>query len=1029
MKTNLFKQGAIFIFMLLFVNFMHAQTTISGTVTDAETQDPLPSVNIIIAGTTVGTFTDFDGNFTLETDTELPFSIEVSSVGFSLQTIEVTSANQSLNVQLNVGQNLEEIIVSASRKPQKVQEAPSSVSIISSRDLENSSAVVDPVRNLVNIPGVQLQQHSANSLNLEMRAGSGVFGTSTFPMLDYRYLVTPAAGSFLSYQTGLSNIDIQRVEVVRGAASALYGPGVTSGVVHFISKSAIDYPGTTIEAFVGELETQGYGLRHAWSNDSKTFGYKVNANWKKGNDFTLDAVEDYERMQNYASSIYNPAIGIDGKVDLSKPGSKLLGPEDLDPDGDGNPLIDNYKNYSANAHLEFRPSDKTNYVFSAGFANGGGLFFNNLGPGYTQGNDYWYQARIQSGGLFAQVYYNKNDGGSPSAPTFVYGTGLAQIAGRSNTDMQIQYTFDLGSTEFTIGGDHRNIISDSKGSLYGSNDGNDPYAITGAYLQGTTPMGEKIDLTYAGRFDKFNFMDKGGFAPRVALVYKASPKHTFRVSYNKALSGVSSIQQYIDFPLLTVAGKPGDPTGISAWLSGQASAQEITSASPIEVYGAGGLTIPQATPGLPLGVPYGAILTPTLGGLRAAFATNPALVPLAGFEDALVAFFDGSQPALGLGTPWSGPAGFTGSLFQYELLSAAGGGTPTPFDISTAGTSKSKIQTLNSWEIGYNGIIGEKLKVAVDVYTYARKGFTQYTDVGPTVGVLGTDVPGQLSSQAAAAVLASPALRAVVTGGLTPIVTAGATAQVDAAYALVAAGAGVDVAVVNAGLVAGYPARDLAIAGGIAATLPGLVDASMDGLSQAAAGAFLLGGNGFNDVASVDATGFMPILGVVESNQVPQNDGWLHPAIGYRNYGDATRKHWGADVSFEYFVSSKFSYWGNMSYVSRNEWAVGDDDLPFASALNAPQQKYRAGFDYIQGNEGWRASLSYQYDSSFNSNLSLYGGTVQQKDLFDMNLGYDFGTGLRLDVSGTNIFNKKFRAFPGMPVIGRRMIAKATYSF
>ena len=107
-----------------------------------------------------------------------------------------------------------------------------------------------------------------------MRAGSGLFGTSTFALLDYRYLVTPAAGTFLSYQTGISNLDIERVEVVRGSNSASFGPGVTSGVVHFLSKSAIDRPGTSVEAYVGELNTTGYGLRHAYSNESKTFGIK-----------------------------------------------------------------------------------------------------------------------------------------------------------------------------------------------------------------------------------------------------------------------------------------------------------------------------------------------------------------------------------------------------------------------------------------------------------------------------------------------------------------------------------------------------------------------------------------------------------------------------------------------------------------------------------------------------------------------------------------------------------------------------------
>ena len=181
-------------------------------------------------------------------------------------------------------------------------------------------------------------------------------------------------------------------------------------------------------------------------------------------------------------------------------------------------------------------------------ANGGGLFFSDLGPGYTQGNDYWYQARMQRGGLFFQAYHNYNDGGSPSAPTFVYGTGLAQIAERSNTEVQLQYAFDWGKSDFIIGGDYRNIVSKSKNSLYGANDANDPFSISGFYIQGETPLSNKLSLTYAGRYDKFNFLDDSTFAPRIALVYKASPKHTFRASYNKSNASVSALQQYVDFP-------------------------------------------------------------------------------------------------------------------------------------------------------------------------------------------------------------------------------------------------------------------------------------------------------------------------------------------------------------------------------------------------------------------------------------------------------------------------------------------------
>ena len=151
---------ALTVLGLFCVNLLLAQTTIRGTVTDAETDSPIPGVNIVIQGTTDGTNTDFDGNFSFSTNLDAPFTIEVSSVGFSTQSIEVTSSDQVINVALQPGEKLDEIIVSASRRPQKVQDAPASVSVVSAKDIENSAVAVDPVRHLVNVPGVQIQQQS-----------------------------------------------------------------------------------------------------------------------------------------------------------------------------------------------------------------------------------------------------------------------------------------------------------------------------------------------------------------------------------------------------------------------------------------------------------------------------------------------------------------------------------------------------------------------------------------------------------------------------------------------------------------------------------------------------------------------------------------------------------------------------------------------------------------------------------------------------------------------------------------------------
>jgi iron complex outermembrane receptor protein len=1010
MKTKQVIKTSWFAAFLLFANFMMAQTTISGSVVDSETQETIPGANVIVMGSNTGTATDFDGNFILNTSAELPFTLEISSIGFDSQQIEVTSADQKISVTLNAGQNLDEVIISASRRAEKMQDAPASVSLISARELKNSPNVTDPVRNLVNIPGVQIQQQSANSLNIEMRAGSGVFGTSTFPILDYRYLVTPSAGSFLSYQTGLSNIDIERIEVVRGAASALYGPGVTSGVVHFLTKKPIDYPGTTVEMYGGNLSSVGGSVRHAARNESKTFGYKINARYNRGDDFNLDPVEDADFISTFQSSVRQPAIK-NNVVDATQVGTTLLSSSDLDPDGDGNPLASEYENFSVNAHLEFRPNDNTSGVIAGGLNSGGGLFFNSQGAGYTQGNDYWAQARLQKGGLFAQAYYNYNDGGNAENPTFLYGTGYRQVAKRTSLEAQIQYNFDAPNfldSNFTFGADYRNTGSDSEYTLYGRNDDDDPYVITGIYGQGTSRLGDKIDLTYALRYDQFNFVEEGAIAPRIAMVYKMSPRSSLRVSYNVATFGPSALQTYIDFPVSTLA-----PGVLDVWLSGQIDQQNFAPDAGIELSGQG-VTLPYGTSSLPLAIPYGAVAAPSIAGLIGILQSSPDTAPLV---PSVQNFFNS----------YGGPAlnKTTGTLSPYNLFNGE------PMNTLT-GTDSAKIGTLKSWEVGYKGLLGDKWSLGVDVYTYERSGFDQFTAIGPTYAFSGLEnIGNDLGAAVAADFAADPTLQAVIAAGTAAAVNAQVQAGVEAQYtangipeAFWATGVPADALAPGSPAVPSVADATAATAAGI---IPGAIAEATALLNGGVAQAFALGGAGYAQQVTPLAAAF----GTVESLRVPQGDGITHIPAGYRRFGDATRSHVGADLSLKYRASDNWSWWGNASWLSQNVWIPGednDDDLPFSSYLNAPKFKYRAGVNYTTDG-GFRAALAFQHDDEFESNQGFFSGLVQEKNLFDLNLGYQINEGFGLDLSATNLFDQKYRAFPSMPIIGRRVLLKATFDF
>ena len=974
MKNILNKYYLAFMAVILFGS-VYSQTQVSGSVMDADNMEPIPGVNVIIDGTNIGTVTDFDGNFVINTSQDAPLTLVISYVGYSAQRVGVTSSGQDINVSLSAGQNLEEVIISASRRAQKITEAPASVSVISAREIENSAQVAEPSRILVSVPGVQIQQQTANSLNIEMRAGSGVFGTSTYVMRDNRGLITPAAGTFFSFQQGLSNLDIASVEVVRGAAGVLYGPGVTSGVVHFRSKSPIDFTGNSASFWGGELNTFGSEFRIARANDNKTFGWKINARYNSGDDFTYDEDEASlaGRVGGINSIIRQPVIK-DMMVDplASQNGSVLY-----DFTG-GNAIIDNYSNFAFDTNLEWRPSDDTNYQVSAGMTNGGGLFFQDLGIAYADGSTYWGQVQATMGNWYAQAFVDYNDGGGTDNPTFLYGTGLRQVAERTTVEAQIQYNFDmpwLFDSEWTVGYDFRDTNSNSDYTLWGRNEDTDDYITNGFYGQGTLTMSEKVDLIVAGRYDQASFISAGEFAPRAALVYKASDKTTWRLAYNKALSGPTALVMYIDFPVNVPA-----PGVLDAWLSGQSTPQRFADPANQVIDLAGlpvDIPVSAAGGGLPLAIPYGSVASASLAGL---YAQAPSLQPL------LTPFF----------ANYAGPAGGSGILSPYDLFE------PTQ-TTGNRNTRTGRFSSVENFELGVTSVIGDKLRISADLYSYKNTGFTNFSAIGDTYALVGSDIPGDLGAAVAADATA------YVTGALTAVTTQtyqGLAAQFGLPFSVVASGA----------LAAqGVPSLEASIAGGVAQTLGGIN------------GAFQAGGQGF-----VGQLGpLFGAIGAVESDRVPQGDGITHITTGYVTQGDAQRSHFGGDFSMDYFATSDLRLWANASWLSQNEWIPGednDDDLVSTSYLNAPMWKYRMGVDYTPLT-GFSFAISFQHDDKFRSVQGFWNGMVETKNLIDASVGYKFSPNLRFDVSATNLTDKPYQTYPNLPTIRRRVLGKLTFNF
>ena len=167
---------------LLLGTIATAQTTITGKVTD-QSDLPIPGVNIIIQGQSVGTVTDFDGLFSLTTDISPPFTIEISVVGFDTQTVDITSKSQEVNVTLNEGTELDEVVVSASRTPERVFESPVTVERFGIKQVKNTPSA-DFYGGLENLKGVDINTNSLTFKSINTRGFASFANTRFMQLVD-----------------------------------------------------------------------------------------------------------------------------------------------------------------------------------------------------------------------------------------------------------------------------------------------------------------------------------------------------------------------------------------------------------------------------------------------------------------------------------------------------------------------------------------------------------------------------------------------------------------------------------------------------------------------------------------------------------------------------------------------------------------------------------------------------------------------------------------------------------------------------
>ena len=740
------------------------QATVAGTVTDADTGAPLAgaAVQVFSEGgvePVAGRSTDADGAFLIDRLAAGAYTLNVQFVGYGAQALDFEVAEGGAArvdvALLPEDTTLDDVVVSASRRQEKVLDAPASISVLSPRDIAETVAP-SPVAALRNVTGVDEVQTGVTGRELVLRGFTSAFSGSAFTLTDYRQSALPALGANAYALMPIATVDLDRIEVVRGPAATLYGPGVTSGVVHFISRDPFSDPGTTVSVQGGQRSLVGGEARHAGVVGDR-LGYKVVGTYAQGDDFELDP----SRPANAA----------------------LVGAEVL-------PRDYGFWKYTGYGSLGYRFAPSTSLTVDGGFSGVKAQFPTDLGTAQGDGYRYRYlQARLQAGSLFAQAFVNAGNAGdsylygTPANPACTYRNALPAGQAPQNTNedgfcdgvlqrntstltsFQAQYALDglVPATDLTVGTDLRFTRPESEGTVYGRFEDRDAVDEYGLYAQSSTALGERLDLVLGLRADYQNVSEEVLVSPRVGLVVKATPEHTVRATYNRSVSSPTTNSLFLDLVALNAGGINVRAVGNAfGFTYGRDEAYRALAGNDLV-----------ATSLLPSSLgeerPTGVFLEEAYGLLYAQLAgAGPAAVQAALAAQGLPVDLATTQVLLGLLSPeLTQVSGFSPGAVGFLNLS-----DPTQINFIDPTTLSDleaiDVTTFDTFEVGYKGVLGGRLIVGVDAY-YERRSDLIAPLALSSPFVVGATVNADLAAALAAGITGNPQLAgALGQFGLTP---------------------------------------------------------------------------------------------------------------------------------------------------------------------------------------------------------------------------------------------------------------------
>jgi iron complex outermembrane receptor protein len=348
--------------------------------------------------------------------------------------------------------------------------------------------------------GVDDQQTGIAQRNMVIRGFNNVFSSSLLVLTDNRYARVPSLRLNAYNMIPVPPLDVDRIEVVLGPASALYGPNSANGVMHIITTSPIDAPGTSVSVTGGNRSLFSGAFRQAIRFNEKA-GLKVSGQYFKAADFKFR----------------DPA-------EVATPSNPLI----------ANRVFDSER-YGGEARFDYRPWQGSDDGVT--LAYGLNQLVNSIeltGIGAAQAQDWRYQygqVQFKRSGLFAQAFLNASDAGD----TYLLRTGQSIVDKSTVLATQAQYAFSpVEIVDLVVGVDFSKTTPKTEGTILGANEDVDGTIEYGGYVSSTLGLSKRLDLVGALRMDDHEHLSDPVWSPRVGLVFEPAEGQAFRTTYNRA---------------------------------------------------------------------------------------------------------------------------------------------------------------------------------------------------------------------------------------------------------------------------------------------------------------------------------------------------------------------------------------------------------------------------------------------------------------------------------------------------------------